>query len=159
MFKPSLERRSIRLPEYNYDRGGLFFITICAHNHKCIFGRVQDFEMIPNVFGKLVTNQWELFRSEDVQILDFVLMPNHFHAIVELIDFPLQKLVREFKSTTTNIYIKGVKEKGWEKFDKRIWQRNYFEHIIRNENSFKKISDYIINNPAKWEEDKFYQAD
>lgn len=58
---------------------------------------------------------------------------------------------------TTNEYIRGVKNLGWQTFDGKLWQRNYYEHIIRNEQSYHNISNYIINNPAKWQEDKFYK--
>ncbi len=63
-----------------------------------------------------------------------------------------------FKSITTVEYIRGVKNLGWQPFDGKLWQRNYYEHIIRNEKSYQTISNYIINNPAKWQEDKFYQS-
>ena len=61
-----------------------------------------------------------------------------------------------FKTMTTNEYIRGVKNKKWQRFYKRLWQLRYWDHIIRNENDYFRISNYIINNPAKWEEDKFY---
>ncbi|MDR2140123.1 MAG: transposase [Tannerella sp.] len=69
---------------------------------------------------------------------------------------PLHRVVQWFKTMTTNEYIRGVKTSGWQPFDKKLWQRNYYEHIIRNEKSYQHISDYIINNPQKWREDKFY---
>ena len=62
-----------------------------------------------------------------------------------------------FKTMTTNDYIRGVKQHGWATFPGKLWQRNYHEHIIRNEESYQKIADYILNNPAKWAEDKFYK--
>ena len=58
---------------------------------------------------------------------------------------------------TTNEYIRGVKDLGWERFDKKVWQRNYYEHIIRNQESYINISNYIINNPSNWQKDKFYK--
>lgn len=61
-----------------------------------------------------------------------------------------------FKSITTVEYIRGVKNLGWPPFDGKLWQRNYYEHIIRNESSYQTIAEYIVNNPAKWQEDKFY---
>jgi REP element-mobilizing transposase RayT len=61
-----------------------------------------------------------------------------------------------FKTMTTNNYIRGVKTLGWQPFNGRLWQRNYWEHIIRNEQSYQRISQYIVNNPAKWADDKFY---
>jgi REP-associated tyrosine transposase len=61
-----------------------------------------------------------------------------------------------FKTMTTNAYIRGVKNNHWQTFDRKLWQRNYYDHIIRNEQSFQNISEYIINNPVKWNDDKFY---
>jgi hypothetical protein len=61
-----------------------------------------------------------------------------------------------FKTMTTNEYIRGVKTLNWKPFNKKLWQRNYYEHIIRDEQSYLRISEYIINNPAKWNSDKFY---
>ena len=66
---------------------------------------------------------------------------------------PLYRVVQWFKTMTTNEYIRGVKNLGWQPFDGKLWQRNYYEHIIRNEKSYHNITNYIINNPAKWAED------
>ncbi len=71
----------------------------------------------------------------------------------EHIGSPLHRVIQWFKTMTTNEYIRGVKNLGWEPFYKKLWQRNYWEHIIRNENSYQNISNYIINNPSKWKED------
>jgi putative transposase len=67
----------------------------------------------------------------------------------------LGNILGAFKSVTTHKYIQGVKEEKWPYFDKRLWQRNYYEHIIRDHNAYLNISAYIINNPAKWKEDRF----
>lgn len=74
----------------------------------------------------------------------------------EHIGSPLRAIVQWFKTMTTNEYIRGVKTLGWEPFNGKLWQRNYHEHIIRNEQSYHTISGYILNNPAKWVDDKFY---
>ncbi|MDR0206107.1 MAG: transposase [Bacteroidales bacterium] len=70
---------------------------------------------------------------------------------------PLQAVVQWLKTMTTNEYIRGVKTLGWKRFDGKLWQRNYWEHIIRNERAYLNILNYIEKNPAKWEKDKFYQ--
>ena len=70
---------------------------------------------------------------------------------------PLSSVVQWFKTMTTNEYIRGVKQLGWMPFDRKLWQRNYYEHIIRDDVSLQTIAYYIINNPAQWQEDKFYQ--
>ena len=157
MFKPSLERKSIRLFDYDYSKGGLFFITICIHNHKCILGRIKDEEMLLSEFGRIVKEEWTELKNENVLLEEFTIMPNHIHAIVKLEEYELSRIIREFKSRTTVKYINNVKEKGWPRFEKRLWQRNYFEHIIRNEKSYHKIAEYIKENPFKWEEDKFHK--
>lgn len=71
----------------------------------------------------------------------------------EHIGSPLHRVIQWFKTMTTNEYIRGVKNLGWEPFEKKLWQRNYWEHIIRDEKSYQIISNYIINNPSKWKED------
>lgn len=69
----------------------------------------------------------------------------------------LHHVVRWLKTMTTNYYIQGVKTLGWEPFDKKIWHRNYYEHIIRDDRAYQNIAQYIKNNPLKWNEDKFYR--
>jgi len=69
---------------------------------------------------------------------------------------PLHRVVQWFKTMSTNEYIRGVKTLGWQPFNKKLWQRNYWEHIIRNDKSYQNIANYIINNPKKWNNDKFY---
>ena len=70
---------------------------------------------------------------------------------------PLSMVVRWFKTMSTNEYIRGVNELGWTPFDRKLWQRNYYEHIIRDDVSLQSIAYYIVNNPAQWLKDKFYQ--
>ena len=70
---------------------------------------------------------------------------------------PLHRVLQWFKTMSTNEYIRGVKNNNWIPFDGKLWQRNYWEHIIRDEKSYQTISEYIINNPAKWTEDKFFK--
>ncbi len=78
------------------------------------------------------------------------------HIEGEHIGSPLRVVVQWFKTMTTNEYIRGVKQLGWESFDRKLWQRNYYEHIIRNETSYLRISEYIKNNPVHWKEDKLF---
>lgn len=73
----------------------------------------------------------------------------------EHIGSPLGGVVQWFKTMTTNEYIRGVKQLGWAPFNGKLWQRNYWENIIRNEQSFQRVSAYIINNPKNWNGDKF----
>jgi REP element-mobilizing transposase RayT len=76
----------------------------------------------------------------------------------EHIGSPLHVVIQWFKTMTTNEYIRGVKTLDWMPFNKKLWQRNYYEHIIRNEQSHQNIFNYIIHNPEKWEDDNFFRT-
>ena len=111
-----------------------------------------------NEFGKIAFDAWTKTPQlrPNVALGEFVIMPNHIHGIIYLLHSPLRgpsqtigAIVRGYKSSVT-------KQLGIMGFDEKLWQRNYYEHIIRNEQSYNNISNYIINNPAKWQEDKFY---
>ena len=158
-------RRSIRLPEYDYSCEGFYFVTICVNNHKPLFGKINDGTMHLNDAGHMVDKWYKKCaeRFPDIQCMESVVMPNHFHCIWrntgisgEHTCSPLQQVVQWFKTMTTNEYIRGVKECGWQTFDLRLWQRNYYEHIIRNQQSYENVRCYIIENPVHWLEDELY---
>ncbi len=95
-----------------------------------------------------------------VQPETHVVMPNHFHAIIITgplqgahIGAPLPEIVQWFKTMTTNEYIRRVKADGWPPFPGRLWQRNYYERIIRDEDEMNRTRQYIVDNPAKWADD------
>lgn len=178
------KRRSIRLKGYDYSQAGLYFITICVQNRRHLFGNIENGKMILNDAGKMIETEWKNLKNRfpNIELHEYVIMPNHFHGILEIVGAtlvvaqnentppvvaqndnlattrvaPTNKTVGDmmdaFKSITTVEYIRGVKNLGWQPFDGKLWQRNYYEHIIRNEQSYQTISNYIINNPAKWQE-------
>ena len=178
-------RRSIRLKGYDYSQAGMYFITICVQNRVCLFREMTDILAL-NDAGEMVEKwYWELENKFlDIKCHEMIIMPNHFHCIVENIGTasatsvgadlcvcpdesilgesilgehtgsPLHRVVQWFKTMTTNEYIRGVKTLGWQPFNGKLWQRNYYEHIIRNDESYQRISEYIINNPKNWEKDK-----
>jgi REP element-mobilizing transposase RayT len=88
------------------------------------------------------------------------MMPNHIHGIIALdnASISLSSVIQKFKSMTTCKYIEGVRNHHWKTFDKKLWQRNYYEHIIRNDKSLDTIQNYIINNPKNWDKDQLYRA-
>ena len=119
--------------------------------------------MILNDAGKMVETEWFILteRFPNIELHEYVVMPNHFHGILQIVDISaagktIGDMMDAIKSITTVEYIHGVKQSGWESFNGKLWQRNYWEHIIRDEQDYQRISDYIINNPAKWKNDKFY---
>ncbi|MBC2744848.1 MAG: transposase [Desulfosarcina sp.] len=82
----------------------------------------------------------------------YIVMPNHFHGIIAIVNVP--EIVQWFKTMTTNEYIRGVKTGLLTPFAGRLWQRNYYEHIIRDDKSLHRIREYIASNPAQWEFDR-----
>ncbi len=168
-FNPRMHhRQSIRLRGYDYSQAGAYFVTICTQNRQCLFGDIVDQEMLLNDAGQMI-GRWYLALEQkfpDIQCGEFVCMPNHIHFIVineksgehgnesgEHMGSPLPRVVQWFKTITTNAYIDGVKSHHWTPFCKRLWQRNYFEHIVRNDTDLANIQQYIQNNPALWQQD------
>ncbi len=168
-------RRSIRLKGYDYSSPGYYFITICIENRLHLFGDVSGEKMVMNDAGKMIFHWWqELNKKFDtVKTGDAIIMPNHFHGIVRITTAnngtppvsdtemmgnnagipTLADMVDWFKTMTTNAYIRGVRQSGWPKIDGRLWQRNYWEHIIRDNRELYLVRQYIMNNPVNWELD------
>ena len=155
-------RRSLRLRGYDYRTPGAYFITIVTRDRVCCFGDVSGGRLVSNDAGRMVLATWEALPSRfpNVRTDTVVVMPNHVHGILWIdpvgVDRPLLlgTVVGAFKSTTTNEYAKGVKNRGWPPFRNALWQRNYFEHIIRTEKACTPIREYIANNPGQWHLDE-----
>jgi len=175
------QRKSIRLKGYDYSQPGLYFITIVTQNRNHLFGKIENEKMILNHAGEMVEKWYYELQNKYPDIIcdQMIVMPNHTHFIIKNVGrnivgadlcvcpnsnphdqsgehagSPLRCVVQWFKTMTTNEYIRGVKNKNWKPFDKKLWQRNYWEHIIRNANEYNRISQYIIDNPTKWGNDK-----
>lgn len=164
----NLQRRSIRLPGYDYSQAGAYFVTLCVHDRACLFGEVVDGAMRLNELGALVASEWLRTATIRPQVTldEFVVMPNHFHAIIAIEDSrrgvlpyarprfrspaeSLGSIVRGFKSATTTLINSMRNSPGVP-----VWQRNYYEHVIRNESELTRIREYIANNPHQWSLDR-----
>ncbi|MDP2681641.1 MAG: transposase [Deltaproteobacteria bacterium] len=162
-------RRSIRLKNYDYSRAGAYFVTVCVQNRECLFGDIDNGEMRLNEFGRVVENEW--LKTKDIRgnvKLDYyIIMPNHFHGILVINDCRgvLQyapTASRKFRSPSQTIgaIVRGFKSAITKHINETrnnpgcpVWQRNYYEHIIRNEKSMNKIREYITKNPLNWTTD------
>jgi REP element-mobilizing transposase RayT len=164
-------RRSIRLKGYDYSQAGLYFVTICCQNKICRFGKIINGKMILNNAGKIASQCWLAIPQHfpDVVLHNFVVMPNHVHGIVEIIKkmpennvgannySPLPQPHKPHgTSRTIGSMVRGFKIGMAKQLGYSTWQRNYYEHIIRNGKSYERIANYIINNPVKWWNDRFY---
>ena len=155
-------RRSIRLKGYDYSRNGFYFITITTNKMRHLFGEIKNAKLISfphepdKMIEKLLLKIEEKF--ENTKIEPYIIMPNHIHFILQIENFPafdktkLGEMIGWFKTMTTNEYINCVKSGLFKPFYKRLWLRNYYEHIIRDVDEHSRIWDYIENNPQKWEE-------
>lgn len=206
IFKGKYRIESTRLKNWDYGWNASYFVTICTQNRECYFGDVVNGEMILNDVGKMVESEWlktfEMRPDMNLSMGEFVIMPNHFHAIIGIgeneyntqrdTEYDTQRdaqsaqrrdamhCVSTIKTTETNqtnniptsknqfgpqsknlaSIIRGFKI-GVTKNARQIipdfaWQSRYHDHIIRNNESFRRISEYIINNPLNWSSDQFH---
>ncbi len=176
MENPLLKRKTIRIKDYDYSNEGMYFITICTKNKipmlsNIIFDTVgNDALVVPNKIGNIIDECWKNIetQNENIFINEYVIMPNHIHGIIEIKNQKerelkiekrygfeveerrgrrsLQSILKDFKSVTTRKYNKIVNEK----YKNMLWQKSYYEHIIRNEKEYYEIVKYIKNNPLKW---------
>ena len=227
-YDPDIHNRcSIRLKGYDYSKAGLYFITICAQDRLCIFGKIVGAgskpaqnktpeattetgskpaqnnipdKMVLNDYGRIVEQTWfDLINHvKNIFLHEFVVMPNHIHGIIEIIDderllnqrtgLELQRVGLESEraglepaptgmdvgvdTTITTVekrvaiseIVRQLKTFSAKRINKlrntpgvSVWQRNYYEHIIRDEKSYHQISEYIRTNPLKWQTDKYYE--
>jgi len=164
------KRKQNRLQGYDYSTDNLYFVTSCVHNRICCFGdivRTFDQQMILNEYGKIAKKQWHWLGEQYPYVVlhEFVIMPNHIHGIIEInrsnvdvgtgrdLSLPKIKSLSELMGAYKTTVSKQIHLIGFPEFK---WQRSFYEHIIRDDKSFETISDYIMNNPIKWEQDNFY---
>lgn len=166
-------RRSIRLKDYDYSSAGAYFVTLCTEERACLFGEIHENEMILSSAGHIVAGRW-LWLAEKYSyvILDqWVVMPNHLHGIVVIDNEdrdssheggsrtaptdrkPLGRLIGAFKTVST----KHINElRGTPAVT--LWQRDYYEHVVRGPEELTRIRQYIEDNPARWLEDDEYRV-
>ena len=176
-------RQSPRLSNYDYSQAGAYFVTVCVQARQALLGEIIHGEMRLNQAGFMVERWWNKLESKFSALeTDFyVVMPNHFHGIVWVPEAepccgpnpgtspgnsplppakgghtgpPLQRVVQWFKTMTTNEYIHGVKVHGWPRFQGSLWQRSFYDHVIRDEASLNRIREYISTNPLRWDLDR-----
>lgn len=160
-------RRSLRLPNHDYASTGLYFITACTYQRQCLFGEIRDSEMHLNELGHIVRSHWLRLPQyhRHLQLDAFVVMPNHIHGILILTNADpaptlegggrsragIGEIIRGFKTFSARRINQIRKVKGIP-----VWQRNYYEHIIRNKTAWQRICQYIQNNPASWQTDQLH---
>lgn len=151
------QRKPQRLKGYDYSQDNAYFITICTQNRIHLFGQIEKDTVVLNGTGRMVEERFlNIANQEGVYIDKFVIMPNHIHAIIttQQSGMTVSEMVQRFKTVTTKLYIDGVKSGLYPPFEKKIWQKSFYDHIIRNEKGYLEIWQYIDENPYKWHEDE-----
>ncbi len=174
-------RHSIRLKGFDYSNTGAYFITICTKYRECLFGEIKHKKMELNDLGQIVLEEW-LNTQEirpNIKCDIFVVMPDHFHGIIEILEYGVYRntphtprttfipnphitktRIARFESPSKNLgsIIRGFKGAATKKINlhrntpgQSVWQRDYYEHIIRNEIEYRRIHQYILKNPEKWQ--------
>jgi putative transposase len=150
-------RRSIRLRGYDYSQAGAYFVTMCAQGREHRFATVRGAGLQLSAAGLMLDLWWHKLPDKfpTVALDTYVIMPDHLHGIVWLQPSSteattLGTTIQWFKTMTTNAYIRGVRDATWPAFDRRLWQRDYYEHIVRDEAALERIRAYIAANPARW---------
>jgi len=175
-------RRTIRLHDYDYSGDGMYFITICTQDKKCIFGRIKDGEMILNDWGRIVDECLSDIPKHypNASVDEYIVMPNHIHFMLIINKnsndvgaqyFAPNQIAGVARDGVENIrplrpvcksgvlgsIIRGFKIGVTKKIGRPVLQRNYYEHIIRDADDYEQIRNYINGNPQTWDADKLYQ--
>ena len=181
-------RRSIRLKGYDYSSNGAYFITVVTQGREHIFGQIVDEEMNVNEYGEIILRWWNEIPNhfQNVELGAFVVMPNHVHGIIFIMNERRGEVISPRDNPNNNIQnakIDGTQKLGGEtpplrktilgriiayfkyqstkemngiKLDRvitKFWQRNFYEHVIRDDKDLQQKTDYIFANPSRWDED------
>ena len=160
-------RKLPRLAEYDYATPGAYFITICTRNKQCLFGQIlQD-----NSFGEPYMQYSAIgeiakiclldieSHYDNVKINNWIIMPNHVHMLVQITErinpFPtksydISNIIGKYKSAVTRTVGNAFMHSG------KLWQTSFYDHIVRNDEDYQNIWQYISGNPSKWLDDRFY---
>ena len=160
------KRKPTRLANFDYSTNGTYFITICTYNRKRFFGNIVGQGLAPaenrlSIYGQIAEEQLLLLenRYQNIKIDKYVIMPNHIHIIISINNTAgasprptISNIICTYKSLTSRICRQnGLKSK--------LFQSSFYDHIIRNEQDYNEIWQYIENNPQKWSEDRFYSTE
>jgi len=172
-------RRSVRIKSFDYSQAGMYFVTVCTHERKCIFGEIVGDEFVPNALGKIVNRCWREIPGHfpGVGIEIHAVMPNHFHGLISLPKLaraeeraqhaaPLRArsgaveavdaLARRSVGAIMRSFKAAVAKDARETLGlaATVWQRGYYEHVIRDKRDFQNVWEYIRWNPLRWAQDE-----
>ena len=140
------DRKRMRLRDFDYSSEGAYFLTLCLQKKLSLFENHQAKEMVEKWIVEIEN------KYENVTVDCYVVMEDHVHLILFITEgnqISLSEIMKWFKTMTTNEYIRGVRDRVYEPFEKKLWQRSFYDHIIRNDEDLNEKREYVMNNPAK----------
>jgi putative transposase len=156
------QRKNPRLSGYDYSQNGAYFVTICTHERQQFFGYIADGEMHLSPIGQIVDSHWQdlphHFPHVNAEV--YVIMPNHLHGMVLIEDDHRSKsatlgtLIGTFKAAVTRHVHRDISDPPVP-----LWQTRYHDHIIRSATTYETIYHYVLTNPERWTDDKFFVDD
>lgn len=174
------QRKRLRIKNYDYSQCGFYYITVCTHNKQNLFGEIENNMIKLNHVGKIVAFTLnDLPNHNNINLHQYIIMPNHIHAIIEIpnrrersvtvlqiesatikesrnFHGGIPEIIRQFK-TFSSKRINSISDiQNNIRSQQKIWQKSYYEHIIRNQEEYIRITKYIIENPVKWQSDKLH---
>ena len=155
------ERKLNRISGYDYGQEGSYFVTLCTQNRACLFQMEQSVGnglcAVPYTLPNQIIHKWIAETQQkfsNIKIDKYAVMPDHLHLIITIEQQcsggSLPDIMHFFKTMTTNEYMRGIKAGLLPPFNKKLWQKSYYDHVIRNQQGYQEIWEYIENNPAKW---------
>lgn len=154
---PLYSRKGTRRPDYNYSSDALYFVTVKVQNRNCYLGQVRNGKVTKTIYGEIVENQWNWLANQYPYVVlhALIVMPDHIHGIIEIDGEnitegkikPLPELIGAFKTTSS----KKIHQANNIEF---IWHRSFHDRIIRNENEYRFMVNYIYDNPQRWQSRK-----
>ena len=154
--KPPSGRKLLRLASFDYAEPRSYFVTIVVRDRRCLLGEVVQDDVRPSAAGEMVVRQWRSLadRYAGIEVEPFVVMPNHLHGLISTSRMSgppvLGGIVGAFKSITGREYRAGADCGRWPAMWGNLWQRGYFDHIVRDEADEARIAEYIQANPSNW---------
>ena len=172
------QRKNLRYSGYDYRKAGAYFVTICIEDGLALLGRAVGETITCSEAGTMVMEVWQSIPDafSNVTLDQFVVMPNHLHFVIWLRGEPLAgrastpsrqddvvekppalpDVMQWFKSLTTAKYREGVYQRNWPAYPGRLWQRSYYEHVVRSDAALFAIRQYIQANPKRWHLDRYH---
>ncbi len=162
-----MNRKTVRLQEYNYNTAGAYFLTICTEKRKCILSRIVWTGVLDGpqvclsplgiIADKYIRQLHDFYQ--DISVEGYVIMPNHIHILLQVKEGPSRTPVSTIQNSVVSRFVSTFKRFCNREYGTNIWQRGAYDHIIRDQTDFDQHLRYIQENPFGWQKDEYYSTE